>query len=97
MTETGPGERPAWPEAVPESVRTAIEGVPVDIGPGPVEAEGRIFSGSGPDVVRQVVAAWVTAVNGDESALRALAEIWAPPTTATPPPTTCCIRSARTG
>ncbi|HUN35217.1 MAG TPA: hypothetical protein VMU95_24720 [Trebonia sp.] len=75
MTETGPGERPAWPEAVPESVRTAIEGVPVDIGPGPVEAEGRIFSGSGPDVVRQVVAAWVTAVNGDESALRALAEL----------------------
>jgi hypothetical protein len=72
MSETGLG-------VIREPVAAAIEGVPVDIRPGPAEAmteagEGRFSSGGVAGAARLVVAAWVTAVNGDESALRALAE-----------------------
>jgi hypothetical protein len=61
-------------------VRAAIEGVPVDVSPGTADAmtgagEGRFSSGPPLQAARLVVAAWVTAVNGDESALRELAEL----------------------
>jgi hypothetical protein len=66
-------------EAVPEQVTAAIESVPVDIAPGPAQAmteagEGWFSSGNLARSARLVVVAWVTAVNGDDSALRALAE-----------------------
>jgi hypothetical protein len=66
--------------AIPEPVTAAIEGVPVDFAPGPAEAmtdagEGWFSSGSVARAARLVVAAWVTAVNGNGSALRALAEV----------------------
>jgi hypothetical protein len=53
--------------------------VPVDIGPGAAGADDDRFSPG--DVIRaarMVVAAWVTAVNGDDSALRALVELALP-------------------
>lgn len=75
MSETGSGERPVWPGGIPEPVTAAIEGVPVDIGPGPAEVltEGWFSAASVARAARLAVAAWVSAVNGDDSALRALA------------------------
>ena len=80
MSEAGPGEWPSWPGAMGESATAAAEGVPVDIGPGPAEtmteAGAGWFSPRGAvRAARLVVAAWVAAVNGEESALRALAEL----------------------
>lgn len=80
MSETGSGERPVWPGGIPEPVTAAIEGVPVDIGPGPAEAmtEGWFSADSVARAARLAVAAWVSAVSGDDSALRALAELGLP-------------------
>jgi hypothetical protein len=75
MSETDSGE---WPGGVPEPVRAAIEGVPVDIRPGPAETiteagEDSFSAGNVVRATRLLIAAWVTAVNGDDSPLRALA------------------------
>ena len=72
MSETGTG-------VIPEAVAAAIERVPVDVGPGRAAVmteagEGRLSYGNVVRAARLVVATWVTAVNGDGSALRALAE-----------------------
>jgi hypothetical protein len=79
MSETGPG----GPETIPGLVTAAIEDVAVDIRPGPAEAmteagEGWFSSGNVVRAARLVVAAWVAAVDGDDSALRALAELALP-------------------
>jgi hypothetical protein len=56
-------------EAVP-----ALDGVPVNIRPGTAEGgEGWLSSGSVARAARLAVGAWLTAVDGDDSALRALA------------------------
>jgi hypothetical protein len=60
-------------------VTAAVEGVPLDICPGPAEAmtevgEERFSSGNVVRAVRVAVAAWMAAVNGDDSVLRALTE-----------------------
>jgi hypothetical protein len=70
MSDTGSGEWPAWAEAIPEPVRAAVESVPVDIRPGPAEAmtEGWLGADRVVGAVRLVVAAWMTAVNGDDAA-----------------------------
>jgi hypothetical protein len=66
-------------EAVPEPVAAAIEGIPVDIAPSAAAAmteagEGWLSPGTAVRAARTVVAAWVAAVDGDDRALRELAE-----------------------
>jgi hypothetical protein len=77
MSETDSAE---WPQGVPEPVAAAIDGIPVDVGPGPAAAmteagEGWLSPGNVARATRLMVAAWLTAVNGDDSALRTLADL----------------------
>jgi len=66
-------------EAVPEPVAAAIEGVAVDIAPRAAaaltgEGEGWLAPDMAVRAARAVVAAWVTAADGDDAALRALSD-----------------------